>query len=229
MSNTIAFSETTIKFLRNLSTINQGLLFTTDSILSSISQTNDILCSVKIEEKIPIEFGVYNLKNFLDTLTLFDAPILECEEEHILIKDHHNKDLSVRYGYCSKTNLHLPPEKKLKLPSKEISFDLSYEDLHMCLRASNKLGLPCLSVVGRDGSLVLEVSDPSQQHSSNSFTKVIGSTKNYFSFNFFTKKLNLFKDDYKVNISAKLITHLKSKNYDCEYWISANTGSSFDG
>ena len=68
MNNTIALSDTTLKLLRNLSTINKGLLFTKDGLLSSINETDTVQCSVKVEEKIPVEFAVYNLKNLLDTL-----------------------------------------------------------------------------------------------------------------------------------------------------------------
>ena len=235
MNNTIALSDTTLKLLRNLSTINKGLLFTKDGLLSSINETDTVQCSVKVEEKIPVEFAVYNLKNLLDTLTLCDTPELELEEKHLIIKDLNNEDLSIRYGYCNKSLINSPFNKKMKLPPEEVpfSFDLNYEDLHMCLRASNKLNLPCISIVGRNGSLILEVSDTNPDEtkriSHNSFTKVIGNASNYFSLNFDVKKMNLLKDDYKVNISVRQVAHFKSKNYKCEYLIGANVGSSFDG
>ena len=64
---TISVSDETMRTLKNLASINQGLLFTADNTLSTINSSNNVLCTAKIAETFPSEFGIYDLNNLLGT------------------------------------------------------------------------------------------------------------------------------------------------------------------
>ena len=58
-------SEQTIEILSNFSGINPNMVFKEGNTLSTISEAKNILASATIEERIPREFGLYDLGEFL--------------------------------------------------------------------------------------------------------------------------------------------------------------------
>ena len=56
-------SETTIDILSNFATINPNMLFKEGTTLSTISEAKNIMASATIEERIPREFGIYDLSD----------------------------------------------------------------------------------------------------------------------------------------------------------------------
>ena len=63
-------SDKTLMLLKNFSTINQSILFKKGNSLRTISVMKNILAEATIEEDIPKDFGVYDLNQFLNALSL---------------------------------------------------------------------------------------------------------------------------------------------------------------
>ena len=74
-------SDKTLMLLKNFSTINQSILFKQGNSLRTISVMKNILAEATIEEDIPKDFGVYDLNQFLNALSLHQRPELDFKND----------------------------------------------------------------------------------------------------------------------------------------------------
>jgi hypothetical protein len=63
-------SDKTLSILKNFAGINQSILFKKGNKLRSISVMKNILAEATIEEDLPKDFGIYDLNQFLNGLSL---------------------------------------------------------------------------------------------------------------------------------------------------------------
>ena len=69
-------SENTINLLKNFAGINPNMVFKAGSSIATIAEAKNIMASATVTETFPQEFGIYDLNEFLSTLTLVDNPEL---------------------------------------------------------------------------------------------------------------------------------------------------------
>ena len=89
-------SNDTLNVLKNFATINQGLLFKKGKRLRTLSVLKNVFAVADITDEIPREFAIYDLNEFLGTLSLFSKPDLDFKDDHILIQEGKAK---VKYFY----------------------------------------------------------------------------------------------------------------------------------
>jgi len=70
-------SDKTLNILKNFSNINQSILFKQGNKLTTISVMKNILAECTIQEEIPKDFGIYDLNQFLNGLSLYQNPELD--------------------------------------------------------------------------------------------------------------------------------------------------------
>ena len=98
--------------------------------------------------------------------------------------------------------------------------------LQSALRAAGVLSLPEIALIGRDGVAYLAAID-SRNEGSNTFMYEVGKADANYRMIFKTDNIKLLNRDYEVRVSAKGISHFKSKTGDVEYWIVAEQGSKY--
>ena len=218
-------SDKTLSLLKNFSTINQSILFKAGSKLRTISVMKNILAEVHIEEEIPKDFGIYDLNQFLNGLSLHKKPELDfANDSYVVIKEGKSRS---KYFFADATVIVTPPDKSLHLPSEDISFVLETEQLDKLLKASYVYQLPDLSVVGENGVVKLVVRDK-KSDTSNDFSIIVGETDNTFVLNFKVENIKILPGTYEVVISKKLLSRFVSKNYDLTYYIALEPDISWD-
>ena len=150
-------SEKTLSFLKNFSTINQSILFKQGSKLRTISVMKNILAEVTIDEEAPKDFGIYDLSQFLNGLSLHNDPELDfANDGHVVIKEGRMRS---KYYFADPNVIITPPEKPITLPSEDVAFELSTEQLDKLLKAAAIYQLPDLAVVGGEGVVKVLVRD----------------------------------------------------------------------
>ena len=82
--HTMNLSDSTLNLLKNFSTINQSILFKEGNNLRTISVMKNILAEATINEEIPKDFGIYDLNQFLNGLSLHQKPDLDFENTDML-------------------------------------------------------------------------------------------------------------------------------------------------
>jgi len=222
-------SDSTLSLLKNFSTINQSILFKQGNKLRTISVMKNILAETTIDEELPRDFGIYDLGQFLNGLSLHNSPELDFQEDnYVVIKEGRSRS---KYFFADPQVIVTPPEKQMTLPSEDVAFELSTDQLDKLLKAAAIYQLPDLAVVGGNGVVKIVVRDK-KNDTSNDFAITVGETSNYFcknfSFNFKVENIKILPGNYEVVVSQKLLSRFKSKNQDLTYFIALEPDSTFE-
>jgi len=218
-------SESTLSLLKNFSTINQSILFKQGTKLRTISVMKNILAEATINEELPKDFGIYDLGQFLNGLSLHNSPELDFHEDnHVVIKEGRSRS---KYFFADPQVIVTPPEKEMNLPSEDVTFDLSTDQLDKLLKAAAIYQLPDLSVVGANGVVKIVVRDK-KNDTSNDFSITVGDTDKNFSFNFKVENIKILPGNYEVVVSSRLLSRFRSKNQDLTYFIALEPDSTFE-
>jgi len=217
-------SDKTLSVLKNFSTINQSILFKQGSKLRTISVMKNILAEATVTEEIPIDFGIYDLNQFLNGLSLHQSPELDfVNDGHVVIKEGRMRS---KYFFADPNVIITPPDKAIDLPSEDVSFELSTDQLDKLLKAAAIYQLPDLAVVGANGVVKILVRDK-KNDTSNDFSVTVGETDKEFSFNFKVENIKILPGTYDVSVSSKLLSRFTSKNQDLTYFIALEPDSTF--
>ncbi len=217
-------SDKTLSVLKNFSTINQSILFKAGNKLRTISVMKNILAEATIEEELPKDFGIYDLGQFLNGLSLHHNPDLDFQDDsYVVIKEGRSRS---KYFFADPQVIITPPDKTLNLPSEDATFDLSTDQLDKLLKAAAIYQLPDLSVVGEDGVVKIVVRDKKNE-TSNNYSVMVGETQSEFVFNFKVENIKILPGTYDVVVSQKLLSRFVSKNHDLTYYIALEPDSTF--
>ena len=222
---TMKISDKTLTLLKNFSNINQSILFKQGKELRTISVMKNILAEATIEEDVPKDFGIYDLNQFLNGLALHQKPGLDFENEsYVVIKEGRMRS---KYFFADPKVIVTPPEKEITLPSEDVAFTVSTDQLDKLLKAAAIYQLPDLSAVGGDGVVKLLVRDK-KNDTSNDFSIVVGETDATFSLNFKVENIKILPGTYDVVMSKKLLSRFVSKDYNLKYYIALEPDSTFE-
>ena len=151
MKYELTISNRTFDVLRNFSGINHSLFFREGNLLKTVSPQKTILSEIEIDETFPMDFGIYDLKHFLDSILLVSGGTWKRPnlEEVRFYLDSNQSSLWIdgvngrtKYRFCDPSMIVTPPEKELSLPDTNAHFTLSAADLTMLMRAARKICLP---------------------------------------------------------------------------------------
>ena len=219
-------SDKTLKVLQNFTTINQSLSFKEGRKLRTISVMKNVLAEAEIEEFIPKDFAIYDLPQFLNTLSLYKDADIDVSTNptfaHIKSGTHQRS----KYFFSDPSVIIAPPEKEMSLPSEEVTFTLNEDQLSKIMKSASILGLPDLSVVAAEGVVRLVVSDR-KNDTSNEFAIVVGQNDNEFSFNFKVENIKLVSGGYQVAISSKNLAKFYNPDYKLTYFIALEPDSTY--
>ena len=217
-------SDNTLSLLKNFSTINQSILFKQGSKLRTISVMKNILAEATVEEELPKDFGIYDLNQFLNGLGLHQSPTLDFENDgHVVIKEGKMRS---KYFFADPQVIITPPEKEITLPTEDVSFELSTQQLDKLLKAAGIYQLPDLAVIGEAGVVKLLVRDK-KNDTSNDFSVIVGETDKKFTFNFKIENIKILPGTYEVVVSQKLLSKFTNKDRDLRYYIALEPDSTF--
>ena len=217
-------SDSTLSLLKNFSTINQSILFKKGNKLRTISVMKNILAEATISEEFARDFGIYDLNQFLNGLGLHHNPELNFEaDNYVVIKEGRSRS---KYFFADASVIVTPPDKPLTLPSEDVTFEISTEQLEKLLKAAAIYQLPDLAVVGDSNGVKIVVRDKKNE-TSNDFSITVGETSEVFSFNFKVENIKILPGTYDVVVSQKLLSRFISKNHDLTYYIALEPDSTF--
>jgi hypothetical protein len=213
-------SENTLSVLKNFASINSGVVLRKGKVQKTISPEKCILVEATLEDDIPSEFGIYDLNQFLGIFTFLKNPEITFGENHIVLNDG---DLSVTYRGCSSNLIITPPEKDLVLKDITTKFSLPSATSQKLIRAATMINLPNLSVIGKDGALLLKIHEKANDSSNDGVQKIGDYAGKDFTATFKTENLKLLPDDYDVEIQAGAFSQFMNKNGNLKYFIALET------
>lgn len=216
-------TKETLGILKNFGTINPNLILKPGSDLSTITVGKNIIAKAVVTEDFPIEFGIYDINEFLGAMSLFTDPELTFNEKFVTIKENNN---GIKYFAASQSVLTSVPNIK-PFPVPDITFTLGASNLSSILRVASVLRVPDFSIVGEGTNITVLVGDKSNP-SGNTYESVIGDTDKTFKVNFKVENLKMIPDDYEVCIGAKKISRFSSKSQNLTYYVAIELDSTFD-
>tara|TARA_B000000532_G_scaffold239314_1_gene228710 strand:+ start:201 stop:878 length:678 start_codon:yes stop_codon:yes gene_type:complete len=220
-------SEQTIGVLRNYATINPNIVVAEGNNLKTISVARNVLSSATVSENFPKEFGIYDLNEFLNVLTLVDKPHLTFEDDFVTVGDQTGRS-AVKY-YYSDPEMLTSSNKDVTMPDAEVTFVLDSDTLNKIRRAAGALGHNEISISNTQGAVRVSVID-SDNATSNIFSiDVEGSYPEGVNFKFImnVNNLKVVSEDFDVQISSKLISRFTSRQSDIEYYIALEKSSTY--
>lgn len=216
----ISVSTTTIDALKNFLSINKSINIKPGNVLSTLSVNKNIMARFEIEEEFPKQVPIYDLSVFIGALGLCQSPELDFTNETCLvIKDSTTKSKSKIY-YSDPDLIVSAPDKELDVPSADVQFELSWENLSRLQRASATYGVQDLCLYGADGSMNICVTDK-KNDTSNVYSVELGPTDKEFCHCFKMENLKLMQNQtYQVSIHSGKVALFKSTSCNLKYWIA---------
>jgi len=218
-------SDKTLMLLKNFSTINQSILINKRNTMRTNSVMKNILAEATIEEDIPKDFGVYDLNQFLNALSLHQKPELDFKNDgYTVISEDRARS---KYFFADPNVIISPPEKAITLPTEDVCFQLTTQQLDKLIKAAAVYQVPDLSVIGENGSISIVVRDK-KNDTSNHFSVTVGETINDFVFNFKVENIKILPGSYNVVVSSKLLSCFTNTDIDVKYYIALEPDSTFE-
>ena len=224
---TMKLSDSTLSILRNFAGINNSILVKQGNRLRTISVAKNILAEANLTEEFPSDFALYDLNQFLNVNnSLFRNPELDFTDRgYVVISEGKSKQT---FFFADPNVIVTPPDKDITLPTEDVCFELSTEQLDKLLKAAAINQLPDFSAIGKDGKVTLVVRDK-KNDTSNNYSVKVGTTNAKFTFNFKVEYLKLLPADYGVTISKQNAALFRDANRDLEYLIALEPDSVYNG
>lgn len=191
------------------------------SKLNTISAAKTVYASAKVTETFPQEFGIYDLNEFLGSLTLFNDPEIEFESKYVSLIEGEEE---MKY-FGADSSVLTAPSKELKVPPADVEFNLSAEQVNKIMKTCGVIRAQDVTISGNGTKIKIVVGDK-KNATSNSFSMVVGDTDYKFVAHMKVDNLKFIPGDYKVELSSKKIA--KFSNDFVEYVVSLEADSQFE-
>ena len=218
-------SNETIEILENFSKINPNLRIKEGSPLQTVGVPATIFARATVSESFPIDYGIYDLKQFLNTVAMFKNPELNFSQDVLDIVDSEDDSIRTKYYAADESILTKIPNIK-NLPSPDAMFTLTGANIKRLERASSTLGCNNLKIHSEGGKVLAVIYDKSGAIK-NTFTVVLNDDYmgSEFDARIDIKKMIIIEGDYTCSYYTGKCVHFKHNTKDVEYLISveANT------
>lgn len=211
----------TVNIFKNFSKINPSILIQEGNVLKTISPSKTIMAKAKVDNDFSRKFAIYNLDRFISTVSLFNDPELKFGDKSVEIFDGNKKS---QYTYADESTITKAPDKEINLPSVDVRFTLTHDNLKDVEKASGVLSLPEIVIVGDGTNVFIQAAD-TKNPSGDVYSINIGDTDKTFKAIFKAENIKIIPGDYEVSISSRGISHFSGK--DVEYWIAVESSSQF--
>ena len=221
-------SNETVTVLKNFSTINQNLVIKPGNNISTMSAMKNIVAKAKVKEEFTQEFAIYDLNEFLASLSLFDNPDLDFKDDFVVISN----GAHLKYWY-SDPSVVTTPMKEVTMPESEVSFTLESNMISDVQKAAAVIGAPDMVLEAMStGVAVLKVTDKKNTTANDYAVKIDVNNEDGkdvpYKFWFKVENLKLLPGTYNVAVSSKNISHFVNTKVDVDYFIALEPESKYD-
>ena len=219
-------SASTVKILQNFASINSNIVIQPGNKILTVAEAKNVLSQATVAETFDKQVGIYDLPNFLAVLDLVDNPSVKFDENYMLVGGNAGRAM-VKYFYADPEML-TTPSKPITMPEADVSFTLEQSTINGLKKAANIFGHNQLVIEPDSGSIKLSVVDP-ENNTANTYSIMVEGDYNTENFRFVLSinNLKMITDDYKVDISSKLISQFSSVNHDVKYWVALEKLSTY--
>jgi hypothetical protein len=80
-------SKETTEILKNFATINPSLIFQPGTVQKTVSPQKTVLAKANVSENFDKEFAIYDLSQFISTVSMFEDPELKLGSDSVVISN----------------------------------------------------------------------------------------------------------------------------------------------
>ena len=217
-------SNHTTSVLKNFATINQNLVIKEGNTITTMSAMKNIVAKADVEETFPQEVAIYDLNEFLAALSLFTTPVLDFQEQFVMMAEESNPKKSLKYFY-SDPSVVTSPTKMITMPSSDVTFSLQEDTINQLKRAAGVISSPDMALKNNS----LTVKDKKNDTANNYSMDVDCTAPEGADYNFYFKveNMKLLSGNYDVTVSSQNISHFQNVTNKVEYWIALEPESSY--
>ena len=216
------FSERTLTILKSFATINRSIQMKEGNVLKTITPERTLIASATIPDTIPSEACIYDMSRFLSILSLYTDPDVEFHDKYFIISEGKRR---TKYLFADVSMIHAAPDKEIKIPSSDVSVDVSWDDMQSVLKAAGVLQFNEVAFVGENGTCYLKAID-STNEGTDDYGVEIGETNDTFKIIIKTDNLKLLPQDYRVTLCSKGISEFKGENVT--YFVAIDSKSTYN-
>lgn len=213
------FKESTLSILKNFSTINPSVMLRKGNLIKTVSPGKDVMAVSVVDEPIEGDAGIYNIGQFLSSLTLFNDPEVRFEDGYFAISDGKR---SVNYTFAAENLILSPAKDSLPVDGVHTEFDISWSEIKNLINAASVLQLPDIRFTpSGSGEVTISTTDK-KNPTTNVYSVDVPATTNGEGkpVDINTTKLKLIQGDYHVSLG----THIAEfKSETITYWIAVES------
>lgn len=215
-------SERTLTVLKNFAAVNSGVVIRKGKVQKTISPERSILVEATLDDEFPVEFGIYDLNQFLGLITTLKNPDLTFSKEEVVLNDGR---MSFNYRSSAPSLIITPPDKELTLKQVDVAFDLTNADLSILLKTASMTSLPNLTVKSKNGEIGIQTHERANDSSNFGYMKIADAQEGLKDFvaSFKTENLKLIPDEYHVEIQVPAFAKFVNVKEDLTYFIALET------
>ncbi|AGR47673.1 sliding clamp DNA polymerase accessory protein [Sinorhizobium phage phiM7] len=213
------FNEKTLSILKNFSTINPSVMLRKGNLIKTVSPQKDVMAVSTIEDTIDGDAGIYNIAQFLSSLTLFSDPEVKFENGYFAISDGKR---SVHYTFAAENLILTPAKDSLPVDGVHTEFDISWSEIKNLINAASVLQLSDIQFTpSGDGSVTISTTDK-KNPTTNVYSVVLPATESGTGkrVEISTTKLKLIQGDYHVSLGTNIA---EFKSDTVTYWIAVES------
>jgi hypothetical protein len=213
-------SRNTILVLENFADINSSIFIKEGNVIETISPTTTIKAIATLDVTFPRSFALYKLGKFLSTLSLFNDPSIDFQENCLVIEADKR---SARLMYSDSSLVTRVSSKKIELPSVDVLVTLTNDNLAQVHKALKVMELSDIVISGEGGEVYISASD-SKNPSGDELSIYLGNTDKTFKAVFKSENIKFMPGTYDVEICAQGIARFKSEKV--EYFVAVESNES---
>ena len=220
MEKQMKLSSETLSVLQNFAKINSGIEFKKGNKIATMSSGKTVLAKATLKDDFPQDFCVYDLNQFLAVHSLNKDTEIDFDDANVIFKSGRSK---IKYRKTEKNMIVTPPEKQLSLPSVDVSFTLTEEDLATILKTASVLQSPNIAVESDGDKVWLTAFNAVDNSAHTNSIDVSEGNGHKFKMVFLTDNFKMISGGYDVEISSKGLASFKNKTVDIQYWVATES------
>lgn len=221
-------SRETIAVLKNFSSINSNLLITPGTELNTVNAQKTIVGYAKVTEEFPVQFGIYDLSEFLGACALFETPPeLKFEEKFVRLEGAAS---SVKFFFADPSVL-IYRNKKIAFPGEDVEFTIKEQDFQRIMRASTTLRAYDVAFTSDGSGTVSVLVADKKNDTSNAFVLDLGEASSKMPFTAYmrTENMKMIPTEYRVALHRKRVSRFSSADGKLEYYVALEVESTHFG
>lgn len=194
-------SKETLAIFKNFSMIRQGITVRADTPhVVTMSDCVSIVANAPIEETFPTDFTIYDIGQFLSTVSLFKEPEFEFNDDYVSITDG-EYTTKATFAYASESLVKSPPKDEINLGDYSVELTLDQKTIKTVMKAANTQSLKDLRLINEGTDIFFQAYDKEGTTNNVFGIKV---DENYegedFDAHLLATHMTMIPDDYSVGL-----------------------------